>query len=246
MDSEAAGRWAERLGISTACARALPRQRGHRPSPRHLHLATSVRLRPAQASRDWPARRLFLRTGRLAARARCAPGRGSLDRHHESAALRVAVGARAAFRNMARLGQLLAESGQPVSVVRGPAEYRAARQAGRHAAWLGIQGGTLLEFDLADFDRPELAKLSLVTLLHFTRSRIGAPALPRALARGDQHLTAFGRDYVRKLDAKRDPRRPRPHQPDRFLGRPRSARSKLAPIGQPRAAATRCTRTFVT
>jgi membrane dipeptidase len=108
----------------------------------------------------------------------------------------------AALRNVARLTQLL-EDNPGVAVVRGPAAYRAARAAGKHAAFLGIQGGNALELDLADFDRPELAQLSLVTLLHFTRSRIGAPALPRALAWGDQHLTDFGRDYVRKLNEKR-------------------------------------------
>jgi membrane dipeptidase len=83
------------------------------------------------------------------------------------------------------------------------ASYRAIRARGQHAALLGIQGGNALEFDLADFDRPELASLSLVTLLHFTRSRIGAPALPAHLSRGDRHLTRFGCDYVRKLNERR-------------------------------------------
>ena len=41
------------------------------------------------------------------------------------------------------------------------------------------------------------------TLLHFTRSRIGAPALPRVLCWGNQGLTEFGREYVRKLNEKR-------------------------------------------
>lgn len=108
----------------------------------------------------------------------------------------------AALANVTRLDGLLAGSPQ-VSVVRSAADYRAARKAGRHAAFLGIQGGNALEFALDDFDRPELSKLCLVTLLHFTRSRIGAPALPKALTSGDQRLTDFGRDYVRKLNEKR-------------------------------------------
>ena len=56
---------------------------------------------------------------------------------------------------------------------------------------------------LDDFDLPELLDLSLVTLLHFTRSRIGAPALPWYLRFGAQGLTAFGADYVRKLNERR-------------------------------------------
>jgi membrane dipeptidase len=107
-----------------------------------------------------------------------------------------------ALANITRLGRLLEDS-PGVAVVRRGAEYHAARREGRHAAFLGIQGGNALEFDLEDFDRPELAKLCLVTLMHFTRSRIGAPALPKALVSGDQHLTDFGRDYVRKLNEKR-------------------------------------------
>ncbi len=107
-----------------------------------------------------------------------------------------------ALRNVSQLASLLSES-PAVRLVRTAPEYWAARAAGKHAAFLGIQGGNALEFDLDDFDRPELQQLGLVTLLHFTRSKIGAPALPRALASGDQRLTSFGREYVRKLNQKR-------------------------------------------
>lgn len=81
--------------------------------------------------------------------------------------------------------------------------YRAARARGAHAAFLAIQGGNALELSLDDFDLPLLRPLTLVTLLHFTRSRIGAAALPTLLSRGDRRLTAFGADYVRKLDERR-------------------------------------------
>jgi membrane dipeptidase len=117
--------------------------------------------------------------------------------------LRGARGRRDAF--LANLAQLkLSLSLAPTArVVASAGGYRAARSAKRHAALIGVQGGNALEYDLDDFDRPELADLALVTLLHFTRSRIGAPALPRALRRGDQRLSAFGADYVRKLDQRR-------------------------------------------
>jgi membrane dipeptidase len=108
----------------------------------------------------------------------------------------------AALSNLTRLSGLLADSPE-VALVQTAADYRAARASGKHAAFLGIQGGNALEFDLADFDLPEVARLSLITLLHFTRSRIGAPALPPSLAWGDRKLTTFGGDYVRRLNEKR-------------------------------------------
>lgn len=114
--------------------------------------------------------------------------------------LRSRRGRRAAlFQNLARLEQTLSGH-RDVAVVRSASEYRAARASGRHAALIGVQGGNALELSLDDFDSPALSSLTLVTLLHFTRSRIGAPALPEALTRGDQRLSAFGVDYIRKLN----------------------------------------------
>jgi membrane dipeptidase len=106
---------------------------------------------------------------------------------------------RALLQNVERLGRELTLHGD-VAIVSSASGYRAARAAGVHAALLGIQGGNALELSLDDFDRSELRELALVTLLHFTRSRIGAPALPRLLRFGSQRLSAFGSDYVRKLN----------------------------------------------
>jgi membrane dipeptidase len=117
--------------------------------------------------------------------------------------LRSARGRRdALLQNLAALSASLRQH-EAVRVVRSASEYRAARSAGKHAALIGVQGGNALEYDLDDFDRPELGALSLVTLLHFTRSRLGAPALPRLLVRGDQRFTTFGAQYVQKLDQRR-------------------------------------------
>jgi membrane dipeptidase len=106
------------------------------------------------------------------------------------------------LHNVARLSRELTARGD-VALVSSVAQYRAARARGAHAAFLGIQGGNALEHSLDDFDRPELASLLLVTLLHFTRSRLGAAALPPLLRFGDRRLTRFGADYVRKLNDKR-------------------------------------------
>jgi membrane dipeptidase len=116
--------------------------------------------------------------------------------------LRGRRGRRAALlENVARLQREL--TGPDVELVDTVASYRACRARGAHAAFLGIQGGNALELALSDFDLPALSKLTLVTLMHFTRSRIGAPALPALLSRGDRKLTPFGADYVRKLNQRR-------------------------------------------
>lgn len=109
---------------------------------------------------------------------------------------------RAFFANLARLERTLT-SAPGVALVRSHAEYRAARAGGLHAAFVGVQGGNALELDLDDLGRPELASVCLITLLHMTRSRLGAPALPKLLTRGDQRLTPFGVDYVRRLNERR-------------------------------------------
>lgn len=106
------------------------------------------------------------------------------------------------FRNLAALTEQLRQS-PAMELVCSAADYRSARAAGKHGALLAVQGGNALEYDLADFDRIPNDCLLRITLLHFTRSRIGAPALPRWLRRGEQGLTDFGRDYVRRLNEKR-------------------------------------------
>lgn len=117
--------------------------------------------------------------------------------------LRGARGKRdALLENVSTLQRELSAHPQ-VCVVDSLAAYRAARARGQHAAFIGVQGGNALELSLDDFDRPALSKLSLVTLLHFTRSRIGAAALPARLQTGDRRLTSFGADYVRKLNQRR-------------------------------------------
>jgi membrane dipeptidase len=116
--------------------------------------------------------------------------------------LRGIAGRRAALLdNIARLSAELTMG--PVEVCDSLRTYRAARARGAHGAFLGIQGGNALELTLDDFDLPVLSSLTLVTLMHFTRSRIGAAALPTLLQRGDRRLTQFGADYVRKLNQRR-------------------------------------------
>lgn len=101
--------------------------------------------------------------------------------------------------NLARLTRILESLPDEVQLVKTTADYHAAVAAGRHAAWLGIQGGNALDapeaLDLLD-DR-----ILRVTLVHLSTSSLGVTSAP--LAGGDTGLTAAGRAYVEALDAKR-------------------------------------------
>lgn len=88
---------------------------------------------------------------------------------------RTAAGRRDALvRNVRRLLALLRRHPDELRPVRTYAEYQAAKQDGVLASWLGVQGGNALDVGLEALDLPEVDWLSRVTLVHFTRSRIGA------------------------------------------------------------------------
>jgi membrane dipeptidase len=82
-------------------------------------------------------------------------------------------------------------------VVRSAAEYRAARAAGRHAAFIGVQGGNALAHSLESLDRLAPGRILLVTLLHLTSSRLGVTSSPLG---GGSGLTRYGKDYVGRLN----------------------------------------------
>jgi len=117
--------------------------------------------------------------------------------------LRTRQGKRDTFvANLEALTTMLEASGE-IEITTSAVEYRAARARGKHAAFIAVQGGNALEHDLADFDTLASGKLLRVTLMHFTRSRIGAPALPPLFVFGERGLTAFGADMVRALNRSR-------------------------------------------
>lgn len=81
------------------------------------------------------------------------------------------------------------------SVVTDTADYRRARAEGRFACFVAVQGGNAV----ASVDELP-AVVSRVTLVHLTRSRIGAPSAPLG---GGGGLTSHGRDYVAGLNERR-------------------------------------------
>lgn len=75
------------------------------------------------------------------------------------------------------------------------ADYRRARAAGKVASWISIQGGQALDHNLHDLARiPEVHR---ITLVHFTRSRIGASNFDKLHAH--EGLSSFGKAFVERM-----------------------------------------------
>ena len=116
--------------------------------------------------------------------------------------LRRARGRAEAFvRNIARLRAIFESVGDRFALVRNAAEYRAARAAGKHGAFVGIQGGNALDVDLDALDLIPDDLVLRITLVHLSSSRIGVTSSP--LKAKDGGLSDFGRDFVRRLNDKR-------------------------------------------
>ena len=77
-------------------------------------------------------------------------------------------------------------------------EFRAARAAGEHAAFIGIQGGNALDDGIDALDLIADGSVLRVTLLHLTSSRLGASSAPGSSRAAG--LTDFGRAYVERLN----------------------------------------------
>ncbi len=75
------------------------------------------------------------------------------------------------------------------------ADYQKARQAGKMAAWISMQGGQGIDNNLYDLERiPEVHR---ITLVHFTRSRVGASNFDSLNT--NTGLGNFGKDFVQKM-----------------------------------------------
>ncbi len=108
-------------------------------------------------------------------------------------------------RNLDALRRILEGAGDDVAVVRNVAEYRAARAEGKHAAFIGIQGGNALDRN-SDGSALDLITDNLilrVTLVHLTNSRLGVTSSPLAASGQDAGLSTRGKDYVRALNARK-------------------------------------------
>jgi membrane dipeptidase len=104
------------------------------------------------------------------------------------------------FENVSELTALLESPEARSCVVRTAAEYRSARARGLCGAFLGVQGGNALAYSLDAIDRIAPGLVLRVTILHLTSSRLGATSSPLGRNIG---LTAYGRDYVRRLNSRK-------------------------------------------
>jgi len=111
---------------------------------------------------------------------------------------RSARGRRRAFeKNLGALRSLLQEA-RGVRHVRTAAEFRAARAAGDHAAFIGIQGGNALDDGIDALELLADQSVLRVTLLHLTSSGLGTTSAPGGSRSAG--LTDFGRAYVERLN----------------------------------------------
>ncbi|MFO0550337.1 MAG: membrane dipeptidase [Polyangiaceae bacterium] len=106
------------------------------------------------------------------------------------------------FDNLERLLAIFDGVKEQFAVVRSVAEYRAARAAGKHGAFIGVQGGNAFDDDPSSLDRVPPGLLIRVTLVHLTSSTFGDTSSPLRF-RGDGGLTQRGKDFVRRLNDKK-------------------------------------------
>jgi membrane dipeptidase len=115
--------------------------------------------------------------------------------------LRTAAGRAHAFaRNLSRLKSIFSSCPDDVELVRTAPGYRRAVAAGKHAAFIGVQGGNALDRDGRALDAIEGGDVVRVTLVHLTNSGLGATSAPNGR---NGALTPAGVDYLRRLDALR-------------------------------------------
>jgi len=111
--------------------------------------------------------------------------------------------AHACIENIRRLQGIFESVPDEFQVVRNVREYRSAVAAGKHAAFIGIQGGNALDCELGALDRIPDDLIVRITIVHLSSSRIGVTSSPAAGARRGEGLSGFGKDFVRRLDEKR-------------------------------------------
>lgn len=107
--------------------------------------------------------------------------------------------ARALIRNVWRLTKILESQSEHVRLVRTFGDYVAAKRAGLHAAFLGIQGANAI-------DNPTRCETVLdqrflrITLMHLTNSALGQTSTPLRIH--DDGLSSRGGELVELLNSK--------------------------------------------
>lgn len=105
------------------------------------------------------------------------------------------------LENVAELALIL-ESVDSIQICRTAGDYWAARAAGKHGASIGVQGGNALDRSLDSVSKVQPGLVLRITLVHLSSSTIGTTSSPGRLGK-DSGLSAFGKQYVERLDAER-------------------------------------------
>jgi len=105
-------------------------------------------------------------------------------------------------RNFARLTEIFESVPNEVALVKTVVDYFEAKSQHRHAAWIGVQGGNALDFDLDAIDRFG-DRLIKVTVVHLLSSPLGVTSAPSPMGRSTKGLTARGREFIERLNANR-------------------------------------------
>ncbi len=100
--------------------------------------------------------------------------------------------------NLATLKAEIAKASDRIVHVRTAADYRAARAAGKHAAFIAIQGGNALDASPHALDVLANGDVVRVTVVHLTGSSLGGSSAPWPFAK--DALTDAGKAYVRRLN----------------------------------------------
>jgi membrane dipeptidase len=103
-------------------------------------------------------------------------------------------------RNIARIERTLARFPNDFALASGVGDYRAARERGLTAGFIGVQGGEAFESELEELDRVADV-VHRITLVRLAESRIGAPANKQS--RADVGLSPLGREYAQRMQANR-------------------------------------------
>lgn len=106
------------------------------------------------------------------------------------------------LENLRRLQGIFESVPADFAVVRNAREYRAARAAGKHGAWIGVQGGNALDRSPDDLDLIPDDLVLRVTLVHLSTSSLGTTSAPGAQRRGEG-LTGLGKEMVKRLNEKK-------------------------------------------
>jgi len=117
--------------------------------------------------------------------------------------VRTARGRSAVFvENLRKLRSIIESVPEHFQLVRNASEYRAAKQAGKHAAFIGIQGGNALDESPEALDLIEDDLVLRITVVHLSSSRLGVTSSPMKAGR-DTGLSDLGREFVRRCCEKK-------------------------------------------